>query len=150
MRSEQRGDIWVRFDQFRLSFDTFVGKKVNSSHRKFKSMTWLSPQKKIVKVKSFTLKKSQWLDLTFVLWKRKVKVMTLWLAAQVWINYLLHLKINTMVLSPLLAKNQIGPIRPRNSGVHWSIRISKMVPIMCPFDWTFHVSYPKKSYNTFY
>ena len=32
--SEQRGDIIVKFDQFRLSFDTFVGKKVKASNRK--------------------------------------------------------------------------------------------------------------------
>ena len=52
------------------------------------------------------------------------------------------------VLPPLLAKNSIGPIRPRNSGVHWSIRIAKMIPIMYPFDWTSHVSYPKTSLHS--
>ena len=43
---EQRGDICVKFDQFRLSFDTFVGKKIKSSQQKVKSMTWLSAKKK--------------------------------------------------------------------------------------------------------
>ena len=36
-----------------------------------------------------------------------------------------------------------GPIRPRNSRVHWSIRIQKIVPTICPFGWTPYVSYPK-------
>ena len=30
--SKQREDIWFNFDLFRLSFDTFKGKKVKSSH----------------------------------------------------------------------------------------------------------------------
>ena len=41
--SEQRGDIWVKFDQFRQSFDNFVGKLFVFWIRKVKVMTltWL-------------------------------------------------------------------------------------------------------------
>ena len=50
-------------------------------------------------------------------------------------------RISLPALPPLLAKKPIGPIRPRNSGVDWSIRIAKKIPIMGPFDWTSHISF---------
>ena len=52
-------EVWDKGRYFSQiwSFDTFVGKKVKSSHRKVKSMTWLSAQKK----KSMT-----WLDFCFL------------------------------------------------------------------------------------